>query len=102
RREEVAVRSAGNGLGEGDGELHAGGVRRGAGDAHDGGDGRRGLVDGVDVSGGEVAVAGPRAAERNGRAAHDGVVVDDVEANRAVAAAGIDGDGARRAAAGDA
>src|SRR5439155_1452940 len=73
--------------------VHRGGVGRagvGAGDALHGG-GR--LVDRVNLAGGEVAIAGAGAAEFVAGGGGGGIVVGQVEPERAVARAGVDGDG---------
>src|SRR5204863_726833 len=101
RQREVGSVDAGDDAVEGDGEVD----RREAGrigiHAIARGDERRGLVDRVDLTGDEVAVAGAYAAERCRGAVDDRVVIGDVEADRPVARAGVDGDGPGRAAAGD-
>ena len=54
-------------------------------------DRRGGLVDGVNRSAGEVAIAHAGSAERIAGGIDDRIVIDQVQSQRAVAGAGIDG-----------
>src|SRR5205823_4437311 len=65
-------------------------------------DGGSGLVDAVDFTAGETAVARAGAAEGIAGGVRDGIVIEDIQANRAVAATSIDGHRVTAARAADA
>src|SRR5437763_259957 len=85
--------------------VHAGDAfAEGHGEVHAGGNGRRRLVDGVDLAG-EAAVVGAggaRASQLVAGEVDDGIIILQVQADGAVAATRVDLDGVVAAAAADA
>jgi len=92
-QEEIGFVNAGYVFVESDDELHRRRVGRTGVHAHDRLHGRRGLVNGVRLAAGEIAVVRAVAAQSNRGNTSDRVIVIDVQANGTVAGAGIDGHG---------